>query len=262
MIRPRSLAIALLLLLAAPSNAVVVDTSSPELYESPPADDPGWRNVGRRGSTTAIYLGEGWVLTSRHSAMGAVEFDGVTHEPVTDTLHWLDSPLGGIKADLMMFRITPEPDLPSLALRRRPVSPGEEVVLVGYGRGRGGPAKSGLGYAVDERWVKRWGANVVEHDRENVRGPNETLTRCFTTRFDRDRSAEHEAQATGGDSGGAVFHRGKRRWRLVGVMLSVTSSPSQQRNEALFGNSTHSADLGAYAAQILEILGRPQKSAR
>jgi hypothetical protein len=245
----------LLLSIALPASGVLVDTSDPELYERPPPDDPGWRNVGRRGTTTAIYLGAGWVLTARHSSLGAVELDGKTYEPVNGSMRWLDSPLGGVKADLLMFRVEPEPDLPPLALRRRPIKDGDAVTLIGYGRGRGEPARGGPGYRYDQRGEKRWGTNVVEPLRNNIRGPNGVLTLCFTTLFRRG-SSPHEAQATAGDSGGAVFHRGPRQWRLAGVMIAVAGSPSQAPDEALFGNLTQSADLGLYAPQILGILGR------
>ncbi len=262
MTRPLGLLGLLALLLAPASTAVVVDTSAPELYEVAPSDDPGWRNVGRRGNTTAIYLGDGWVLTARHSSMGGVEFDGTAYDPVPGTFSWLESPLGGIKADLLMFRVSPEPALPALPLRRRPMAPGDRVTFVGYGQGRGRPAQSGPGYVFDGRPAKRWGENEVEPDRLNLRGPNDTLTLCFATRFDRSVESGHEAQATVGDSGGAVFHQEDRQWRLAGVMLSVSSSRSQRKDEALFGNTTHSADLGAYASQILAIMGRARDAHR
>ena len=150
------------LVFAAPAAAILVETSKPERYEQQPRDDPGWRNIGRRGTTSAIYLGGGWVLTARHSSMGAVEFDGRTYLPVEDSMHWIASPTGGYKADLMLFRISPEPELPALALRRRPLRPGQETVIVGFGQGRGEPALSGPGFRLDGRGIKRWGSNQVE----------------------------------------------------------------------------------------------------
>jgi hypothetical protein len=72
-------------------------------------------------------------------------------------------------------------------------------------------------------------------------------------RFSPDGSA-HEAQATIGDSGGAVFVRGAEHWRLAGVMLSIANRPGQANNESLFGNMTHAADLSAYAPEILAVL--------
>ena len=69
-----------------------------------------------------------------------------------------------------------------------------------------------------------------------------------------DDGPPHEAQATIGDSGGAVFIRGAKRWWLAGVMISVAGRPLQRPNEALFGNATHAADLAAYAPEILSVI--------
>ncbi|MBW2267403.1 MAG: trypsin-like peptidase domain-containing protein [Deltaproteobacteria bacterium] len=265
---PRRAALLLLLLgIAAPATGILVDTSTPELYERPPPDDPGWRNVGRRGATSAIYLGKGWVLTARHAAAGAVEFDGQTFLPVEASVHWISSPTGGLKADLLLFQVTPEPDLPALDLRRQPLHPDGETVMIGYGLGRGDPALSGPGFRFDGRGVKRWGSNRIAASGVQVRGPKQTLTQCFSMVFSAGGSA-HEAQATVGDSGGAVFLRGPKRWQLAGVLLSISGRPGQSSGEALFGNTTHAADIGAYAPEILAVLeGRfspptPQPAAR
>ncbi len=249
----RSSLLLLLLSVAAPATGVLVDTSNPELYERPPPDDPGWRNIGRRGTTSAIYIGKGWVLTARHSSMGVVEFDGQKYLPVEDSQHWISSPTGGFKADLLLFQVTPKPGLPDLKLRRRPLRDGQTAVLIGYGQGRGEPALSGPGFRLDGRGVKRWGSNRIDVNGKLIRGPGPTLTRCFSMLFSPGDSA-HEAQATIGDSGGAVFLRGPKSWHLAGVMLSITGQPGQPNGEALFGNMTHAADLGAYAPEILAVL--------
>src|SRR5580704_15894094 len=46
---------------------------------TPPADDPGFANVGIRGSGSGIYLGNGWVLTAAHVGAGWVWFNGVEY---------------------------------------------------------------------------------------------------------------------------------------------------------------------------------------
>jgi hypothetical protein len=130
---------------------------------------------------------------------------------------------------------------------------GEQAVLIGYGQGRGAPALSGPGFRFDGRGVKRWGTNRIEPGGTRIRGPNQTLTRCFSMAFGTD-GTDHEAQATTGDSGGAVFLRGPRHWQLAGVMLSVAGRPGQPKNESLFGNLTHAADLASYAPEIMAVL--------
>lgn len=233
---------------------ILVDGANQERYERSPPDDPGWSNVGRRGSTSAIYLGSGWVLTARHSAMGPVRFGGKVHPPVTDSMVWLDDP-GGSKADLMLFRVEPEPELPALRLRLGTPSAGAPAMMVGYGSGRGRALeRSGFeGFRFTRGGTRRWGLNVVSPGRVDVPGPNKTLTHCF--QLDFTANGVHEGAAGAGDSGGAVFVRGPREWYLAGVMVSVTRLPGQSGDFALYGNITNVADLSVYAGQISEVIG-------
>lgn len=233
---------------------LVIDGANQQRYEEPPPSDPGWQNVGRRGSTSAIYLGGGWVLTARHSAMGEVVLGESAYQPVGDSMVWLDDPSGG-KADLLLFRIQPEPELPTLRLIRRAPAPGSQLLLVGYGSSRGeAVAWSGFeGFRFGPGGTRRWGMNTVSPGHIDVTGPNETITRCFQIEFTR--GGVHEAQAGVGDSGGAVFVRREQDWRLAGVMLSVSRLPGQKGDLALFGNVTNAADLSVYARQILEVTG-------
>lgn len=248
------LACLLLILSAAPALAVVVDGANQDRYVQAPIDDPGFDNVGRRGPTSAIYLGGGWVLTARHSGMGEVVLGENTHLPVTDSMLWLDDP-SGVKADLMLFRIEPEPELPALELTRRAPSVGAPVILVGYGAGRGDASQwNGVGgFRFNPPGVKRWGMNSISPGNVDVPGPADTLTHCFQTDFTP--NGVHEAQAAVGDSGGAVFVRGRKGWRLGGVMVSVGRVPGQTPELALFGSYTQAADLSVYVDQIERAMG-------
>lgn len=241
----------LLLMLAAPALALVVDGANQDRYLRHPDDDPGWANVGQRGGTSAVYLGEGWVLTAHHSSLGDVVFAGTKYPPVDDSMVWLDDPSGS-KADLMMFQVEPRPELPGLHVRRRAPINEALVLVVGYGRGRGKAVtwKGVSGFHTTEPGVKRWGLNSIAPNRIDVHGPDGTLTRCFQLDF-TSTGVLHEAQAALGDSGGAVFMRGQNAdWSLAGVMLSVGRMPGQEADVVLFGNVTNAADLSVYAEQI------------
>lgn len=230
---------------------ILVDGPDQQRYEQSPPDDPGWGNVGRRGATSAIYLGRGWVLTARHSGVGQVVFDGNVHLPVADSMVWIDDP-GGSKADLILFRIEPKPELPALRLHPRTPSAGAPALMVGYGSGRGRALEWGefSGFRFTPGGTRRWGLNAVRPGRIDVSGPHKTLTHCFQLDFTKD--GVHEGSAGVGDSGGAVFVRGPREWHLAGVMLSVSRLPGQTGDFALYGNLTNVADLSVYARQILE----------
>jgi hypothetical protein len=76
-----------------------------------------------------------------------------------------------------------------------------------------------------------------------------------------------EAQATTGDSGGAVFSLVGSQWVLSGIMVAADSFANQPSNvspsvpsgtgTAVFGNSTYIADLSVYRSQILAVVPEP-----
>ena len=244
------------LIAALPAGAIVVDSADPARNERAPKDDPGWANVGYRAGTSAIYLGSGWVLTARHSGFGPVEFDGAVYEPVQSSQVWLEVPDGSKrKADLILFRLDPAPDLPALELADTSPREGTATVIVGFGSGRAATVARGpvRGFRIDGRRKRRWGTNRVDPGRVDLPGPNAATTRCFGMSFLRGGS-DHEAQATVGDSGGAVFVREPDGWRLAGLILSVKKLPGQDLEEVLFGNATYAADLSLYRPQIERVL--------
>ena len=183
--------------------------------------------------------------------MGEVSFGAKVHAPVTTSLVWLEDP-SGAKADLILFRVQPEPELPALRIRRKAPQPGTPVLMVGYGSGRGEAVTwNGVGgFRFTAPGTQRWGMNTIGSQQVDVSGPFETVTRCFPIVFGQ--NGVHEAFAGVGDSGGAVFAREPGGWRLAGVMLSVARFPGQAQELAVFGNATHAADLSVYAKQILE----------
>jgi hypothetical protein len=253
----RALAVGVWLLMAPGAAALVVDTPDQERTLERPEPDPGWAHVGRRGITSAVYLGHGWVLTSAHSGVGPVVLADGVHEALPETaVRPVHPGSDGASADLLLFRIAPVPDLPALVITERTPAFGDRLLLIGFGQGRGEPfEQDGVpGYLWSGAGRKRWGTNRVYAGRADIPGPD-ALTRCFGMDFSR-HGTEHEAQAAVGDSGGAVFTRDGGRWTLAGVLVSVGSQPGQPRNSAIYGNITHAADLSFYRPQILRIMGR------
>jgi len=238
-----------------PASALVVDSANQERTRSAPVDDPGWAHVGQRAGTSAIYVGNGWVLTAGHSGLGSVIFEHVPYEPVPDSGVELEDPEGtSMRPDLLLFRIEPEPPLPTLRLRRAPPRPGALAILVGLGRGRGTAVawRGTGGFRWDGARQKTWGTNHVEEIGLDV-GRKKMNTRCFRTTFD-ETGTPHEAQATLGDSGGAAFLRGSEGWELAGVLFSIGAFPEQEPKVALYGNVTNMADISHYRDQILRII--------
>ena len=215
--------LAVALTLAAPAGAIIIDSIDGSANTSAPSGgdpDPGWAHVGKRSDLCAVYLRNGWVLTANHVPLGDVLLDGVLYTAVPGTETRLDDGFGAL-ADLKVFGITPEPPLPDLAIRSSSSLPSGKVIMIGQGYNRGAetdsddplvwagpeanPDPAVGGYLWGAGKTMRWGENTV-----TAAWPDDPLnTVTFYTTFDVSDQT-HEAQATVGDSGGALFakHQG------------------------------------------------------
>jgi hypothetical protein len=92
------------------------------------------------------------------------------------------------------------------------------------------------------------GNNIV------VQLPGGTLLITLATQWDRARNdsgaaipgsnaVQYEAQAAGGDSGGAVFTKNGSNWELVGVMAAIFLDTNQLFSQTAYGNRTVFSDL-------------------
>jgi hypothetical protein len=141
-------------LLAARAGAVVIDSGDGSGNVSAPPDDPGWDHVGTIGGLTGIYLGRGWVLTANHvnpSLATDIVLGGVAYPAVPGTKVLLETSPGAF-ADLIVYRIQGQPDLPDLpALRLSSGTPGvgDEVTMVGNSWSR----EAGITYW-DDTWTE------------------------------------------------------------------------------------------------------------
>ena len=243
----RILVLALLACLASPpASAVLLATGDGTGNTQPPADDPGWYSVGNQAGATAVYLGEGWVITANHVSNANPVFAGVSYTMVPGSVQQLQGPGGGL-ADLKIFRVNPFPPLPALALLPGPPPVNSEVVMIGRGRDRGAAASwNGFtGWYHGSTATMRWGTNRVSAANLDV-----LSTRAFEMIFSQTGGTSFEAQAATGDSGGAVFVKSGGVWYLAGILFAVGPYQNQPSNMALFGNATYAAQLSAYAATL------------
>ncbi|MBI2826487.1 MAG: Ig-like domain-containing protein, partial [Planctomycetia bacterium] len=235
-----------------------------------PPDDPGFANVGTRGSGTGIYLGNGWVLTANHVSAGGVLFNDVWYNAVAGTTVQLTNPAGAgwtQYTDLILYRIDASPGLPSLAIGSAPPAVGWNVTMIGHGRDRqpseaywtsawapSATPSTYDGYIWAATQSIRWGTNTI--DTVNVpQGVQTNSELAFTTSFTA--NTPNEAQGASGDSGGAVFHKNAStgNWELVGVMFAISTYAGQPFGTSVFGNTTYIADLSVYRDQILQTVG-------
>lgn len=202
----------------APATALVVVPPDTNDNNSPPDASVPWDNVGNLG----IYLGNRWVITAYHVGSATQVFSTGTYFPEIGSEVRLQK--NGYDADLLLYRLTADPGLPSLMISTSTPAVDAEVTMIGDGRAIA-PGDEELYWNVTENtdpppprqiWTqvsagdthnasgyhsgaerKLWGTNLVEDD-ELVDGDEMDadhiwladdgfgLTYSFITEFDKD----------------------------------------------------------------------------
>jgi hypothetical protein len=156
---PAALMAALLALGARTALAVIVagdyaSVSDTDVNVMPPANDPGFYNVGSVGDASDIYIGNDWVLTAGHVTLGSTtsftfpdpanpaQLDTATYNIVPNSGVTLTNPSGrfaGDNADLVMFKIDPTSSPYGSPNLRQPIlantAPTLDQTVIGIGRG-------------------------------------------------------------------------------------------------------------------------------
>jgi hypothetical protein len=246
----------------------------------------GFVNVGLSPTHGAgvTYLGNGWIITANHVSVGATSNTVV----LGGNTYTIDDPTTGVAlhnpdnstADLKLYHLSTTPNLPSLVALIDSAAPSGRVIMVGNGLNIGTqhywhvdtslptwqwteqspPANPGpndvSGFDITGGHIIRWGENEVASTGLLI-NDGYGITTTFTTQFDDLKYTgvaplASEAQATNGDSGGAVFALVGGQWQLSGIMLATNNPDNNQpANTALLGDVTYIADLSAYRSEIL-----------
>lgn len=241
------------------AEAVIIAAGDGKGNTEAPLDDFGFANVGGLG-LTAVYLGNGWMITAGHVALSDVQLGGALYSVVPGSRTLLTNADSERVPDLAVFRLQdPTPPLPSLRIAKEHPVLGQPLVLVGRGYDRGLPTSRGdvEGWKWGENRTMRWGTNRVSALGLRVTLSSTDLTHAFATEFDPEEQTEYESQAATGDSGGAVFLSRDGHWELAGVMFAASTFGEQVSSTALYGNVTYVADLSVYRDQILALIADP-----
>jgi hypothetical protein len=255
----------LLLLLAAPAGAVLVDSGNGNT--TAPADDPGWANVGLVGSLNGVYLGHGWMISAAHVGIAsdrAVLLDGVDYFPIVESRVVIKHDASRY-ADLQVFQIDAVPEhLPVLPIRATTPSLGTPVVMIGRGYDQGTFNTwdaGGWNWATTR--TKRWGTNHIGGVLGGSPDPvgsrrlysGGKVTQALVVEFNENAAgSDHEAIVTTGDSGGGLFIENGSGWELAGIEFAVGVANGQPARTSIYGNDTYSVDLSYYRDQILDIV--------
>lgn len=279
-------------LLSGVSRGVVIASGDGSGNTSAPVDDPGFSNVGKRGSATAVYLGNRYVITANHVGAGSVVLGGTTYAAEGGTTVRLDNP-GGMglssKTDLIIFRLESDPGLPTLSVTTSAPSVGDDFVMIGHGYNRQ-IAETWWDIDTDDdpdTWTEtaveadaevkgyktdtggrtiRWGENEMEGTITVDLGTHGDVLSLYT-KFD-EAGMTQEAQAVNGDSGGAVFWKDAGEWKLAGIINAVGtlndfpydgSPPGETSSNpyAYYEKVTTAADLSEYQDQFAHLIPEP-----
>jgi len=253
-----------------------VDSAMPDPLHAPYLGNVGYLSAELPRS--AVYLGKGVVLTAFHGYRGR-DSDRVWllgREYAFDpkrTVRMRNPQWTGLRAqsDLALIRLKENPDLPELRLASRSPFGGERVILAGFGKVRDGGRTlldSIPGYktrvpGISPEGLATWGENLVEAGGIAYRTDGlDGDVLVFATVFDDGGALPLEAQADGGDSGGAVFVERGSGWELAGIIeaAGVGGHAHGTRIEggAPFGAATYATDLTVYRDQILATVAVPE----
>jgi len=234
-------------------------------HTTAPAADPGWDSVATMSIGSGTYLGDGWVLAPYHvyqsNPTGGrwADLDQRYYEVPGTARRIENNPY--TDADLMMFRIEGNPDLPMVEISS--AAPlGREATVIATGCSRTGDlvdfGGGYTGFQTTSARAKRWGRNVTG-EYTMLLGSGSGRTYAFSTVFDSPGLGDDEAQLVDHDSGGSLFVESSSgdSWELGGMALSVGvpinySGPGITTN-AVYGNYSYYANLANYRAQIEEI---------
>jgi hypothetical protein len=184
--------------------------------------------------------------------------------------------------DLQLVHLTSSPGLSPLSIATSLPTDSQAVTMIGDGKDLGTlqPGMIG-GYSyynlTSTENVPRWGTNAIDPGSVNsslmplgenlLNASNQSVAAygyMFTTTFAPPSGSNQGAQATVGDSGGAVFEQlsPSGPWSLVGMVYGVNGPlPSgnlagqiNYSSNAYLGEQSYMIDLAPYAAQIASVI--------
>jgi hypothetical protein len=169
----------------------------------------GWNYVGSVNGNSAVYLGNGWVLTAAHVGVSDLSLNGVIYPMVPNSTKTFGS------ADLILFQVSPAPALPSIPIRATAPKPTVcQTAMIGWGHANGDRSPT-------------WGYNTVTYVTTTIQlannGVNYSTTDFLTL---TQGSSGNNYQVVEGDSGGAafIFNSTTQMWELAGVNEAMVSN--------------------------------------
>lgn len=284
----RHLALASLALIAAtsPARAVILYGMDNSANQTDPGSGAPWNAVAKVTDSTgasvngsAVYLGNGYMITANHVALGShVSFDGMTTVAVDSSFSSIQLSSGGVFADAKIFKLASTPiGINGVNL----LSSGTEnfwtgnppanknaaaVTLVGWGLGRDATAINSdlVGRGDNSTSAKRWGTNTL-NNYSIVSVANQPAYSFVTTHLGPDSASE--AGASLYDSGSGLFQKIGGTWYMVGLTTAITnrnggtiSTFGAEDYTGTNGDENIFVRMSTYSAQIQSLTAVPEPS--
>lgn len=236
-----------------------------------PANGAPWAHVAQvGGSASAVYLGDGFLLTAAHVNV----YTAITPTmPVflNNVRYELDPSYGdgGVQVlagvDLKVLKIAGDPGLPALQLTApSDVDYGKASVIIGWGVGKGAAVQDqGWLWGDNSTLARRWGTNTTDATIFLDQDAHGTMGGTYLmTLFDRGQG-NSEAQLTIGDSGGGLFQMSPEgEWKLAGIAGSAPAGHVYYDNDLARAGDQPDAGyylrMGTYRDQILAATSVPE----
>lgn len=271
---PAVILLAFICFCASPARAIILFGADNSANTSDPGGGLPWDAVGKLTNSTAttvapsaIYLGNGYMLTANHvdmTGLTSVTFDG-TSTLLIDTSYTPKQVAAGV--DLKIFKLTTNPSVTAVHLLSLPVEQVANAYMVGWGVGRD-PAESvgdtSVLWGNNATATKRWAINVPKVA-TTIGGYDAIKTFLGSPTGTPSGVGADEGALTINDSGSALFQKLGDTWYLIGVATTVETAGTSN-----FGNDTSTLPHGdyngfvrisSYAEDIDKIIAVPEPAA-
>ncbi|MEI9998033.1 MAG: PEP-CTERM sorting domain-containing protein [Verrucomicrobiota bacterium] len=224
-----------------------------------PTGDTGWNYVGLLtvpdGYLSGVYLGNGWVLTAAHGGtiLDSYTLNGKTYTPVAGSVQTFTTDSDGVagQADLLMFQLNGDPDLPALSLATSlPVTD-----LDGTGTNDSNSVIVGYGFPLA---LESWGSGIIQLTDQPI--SIESFTSIdygiFTLNSGVPGSCGNTYNLYPGDSGGAnfIYNAATGTWQLAGINEFLETYDDGTPYASGF------VQVDNYVTQIDDVMGVPEPS--
>jgi hypothetical protein len=235
---------------SAPTNSNIANWNSewlqPVVQPSGTTYTTGWNYVGSVNGNSAVYLGNGWVITCAHVGVGNLTLNGNQgYNVVANSTQTFTH--SGNTVDLVMFQVSPAPALPALPIRSTaPVADSSQVAMLGWGHLNGDR---------DPTWGLNTITQVNQSETLTDNGVTYTSNDFITlTSYDAHLTVTNNYELVIGDSGGGdfIYNSTTQLWELAGINEGASDPDSTPPGTAPYGSVF--VQLNTYATQINQLV--------